>query len=587
MRKSELDIEKIFSQDISVPKKVLDAKENAILEICEKKNNSKAKNAKHKFNIVSVAAAVLIFVLLAGSGTMAATVYNRYKEYQSIENETMEKIYVALENSGEVVFSMNRAYSDEESKRYVSLEKEYKSSLKHPKKDLPIVENKKIILRSGAYLIITGKGEENVLHLPKRELKDEEILEIIDYIAKEDYVLYKSVESGDEKALELNDLFKDMNDDEVDFYWILFHYSNSEFGSTFVRNEGGGLSSAEEKRYEELKQSYMAGKSQPSKVITLIAFPDEYSGAGVAFCDYDNNYYLPDGELSDQDLLEIIDMKAKEEYVDKRVDEEVRFGYRSDVPKKENSGEYQITEELFSHTTTGADVKPLSKANVGDLVKLGKYEQDGNIQNGEEEIVWYVLSKEGKRLVLLSKDVLETKKFNEKNEPTTWAESDIRKWLNSEFLDKAFSEEERAMLFDKDLPNDDGVHSFDYAYLLSKDEAYSHFGIGTEILQNDYESYQKKCEYLLNNVDERIYAKPSAYVLKNGGYEWTKENSEKMMQFNSVDVSKANGNTTWWLRSFTDGRNAAFYIDAMGDVEASVYVNTEIGIRPAINVKVE
>ena len=42
MRKRELDIERIFSQDISVPKKVLDAKENAISEICEKKNNSKA-----------------------------------------------------------------------------------------------------------------------------------------------------------------------------------------------------------------------------------------------------------------------------------------------------------------------------------------------------------------------------------------------------------------------------------------------------------------------------------------------------------------------------------------------------------------
>ncbi|MBQ3890474.1 MAG: hypothetical protein II740_03865, partial [Lachnospiraceae bacterium] len=121
MRKSELDIERIFSQDISVPKKVLDAKENAISEICEKKNNSKAKETTHKFNIVSVAAAVLIFVLLVGSGTMAATVYNRYKEYQGIENETMEKIYVAAENSGEVIFSLNRAYTDEESKRYASL----------------------------------------------------------------------------------------------------------------------------------------------------------------------------------------------------------------------------------------------------------------------------------------------------------------------------------------------------------------------------------------------------------------------------------------------------------------------------------
>lgn len=584
MRKSELDIERILSEDVTIPENVLKAKENAISEICEKKNNSKAKETTHKFNIVSVAAAVLIFVLLAGSGTMAATVYNRYKEYQGIENETMEKIYVAVENSGEVIFSMNRAYTDEESKRYASLEKEYKSSLKHPEKALPLVENKKVILKCGAYLIITGKGEENVLHLPKRELKDEEILEIIDYIAKEDYVLYKSVEAGDEKSLELNDLFKDMNDEEVDFYWILFHYSNSELGSTFVRATGEGLSSSEEERYEELKQSYMAGLSRPSKVLTLISFPDEYFGTGVAFCDYDNNYYLPKEELSDQDLLEIIDMKAKEEYVTKRVEEEVRFGKRLDYPKKVSDENLEITEKSFSHTKSDAVAANLEDAQIGNIVYFGKYEQDGNKNNGKEDIAWYVLDKEGKTITLISVDVLDTKVYNE-TKPTNWADSSLRNWLNTSFLDEAFSGDEREKIVHKDLENSDGVHSFDFAYILSKEETYSYFGVDASVLNKEYDSYETKCAAYLDAFDERLYAKPTAYALANNGYEWTKENSEKMKDFTGVDLSKANGNTIQWLRSFDKAGNAADYIDAMGDVGGSNYVDIQLGVRPVINVK--
>ncbi|MBR5355587.1 MAG: hypothetical protein IK121_01560, partial [Lachnospiraceae bacterium] len=204
--------------------------------------------------------------------------------------------------------------------------------------------------------------------------------------------------------------------------------------------------------------------------------------------------------------------------------------------------------------------------------------------NGKEDIAWYVLDKEAKNLILISMDVLDVMEYSsDKN--TSWAQSNIRKWLNDDFLNEAFSEGERNKMQDKDLPNDDGVHSLDYAYLLSKEEAYSYFGIGEDILFQNFDSYEKKCAYLLNSVDERIYAKPTAYAINKGAYEWTKKNTERMQQFNGVDVSKAEGNTNWWLRSFTKEGDTAFYIESMGSVDSNIYVDSKMGIRPVIIVK--
>lgn len=52
-----------------------------------------------------------------------------------------------------------------------------------------------------------------------------------------------------------------------------------------------------------------------------------------------------------------------------------------------------------------AKPKKLSKSvKVGDTVYFGKYEQDGNKENGKEKIEWKVLSKKGKKALLISKD---------------------------------------------------------------------------------------------------------------------------------------------------------------------------------------
>ena len=85
---------------------------------------------------------------------------------------------------------------------------------------------------------------------------------------------------------------------------------------------------------------------------------------------------------------------------------------------------------------------------VGDYIFFGTYEQDNDLSNGKEDVEWLVLEVENKKMLLISKYALDCKRFNE---PTTdlskpWIYSDLRKWLNNDFLNTAFSDNEKVKI---------------------------------------------------------------------------------------------------------------------------------------------
>ena len=81
----------------------------------------------------------------------------------------------------------------------------------------------------------------------------------------------------------------------------------------------------------------------------------------------------------------------------------------------------------------------LKNAKVGDYVKFGNYPQTekGDIQS----IEWQVLSREGNKVLVISRYGLDAKRFDE--DSNNWANSEIRKWLNGEFYSKAFTDQEK------------------------------------------------------------------------------------------------------------------------------------------------
>ncbi len=156
---------------------------------------------------------------------------------------------------------------------------------------------------------------------------------------------------------------------------------------------------------------------------------------------------------------------------------------------------------------------PFKKAKVGDYVKFGNYPQTADAQ--EQPIEWQVLSIENNKMLFISRYGLDAKRFDPSS--NNWANSEIRKWLNGDFYNKAFTDQEKKSIKSSNLSD---VGTTDNVFLLSKEEAEKYFA-----------------------DDEARKCKTTEYVWKrngwSGGYVW------------------------WWLRSPND--NGVYDVDIFGN----------------------
>lgn len=149
---------------------------------------------------------------------------------------------------------------------------------------------------------------------------------------------------------------------------------------------------------------------------------------------------------------------------------------------------------------------------MGDKVYFGSYEQDNNISNGKEVIEWRVLAKENNRILVIGDKALDCKPFNETKENVTWRTCTLRKWLNSDFLNSAFTNAEKTYIPMATVSaNKNPMYNTSYKkitkdrlFLLNVSEINKYF-------KNDY---SRKCI-------PTTYAKANgvlvtSYILKNG-----------------------------------------------------------------------
>ncbi|MGM9603805.1 MAG: DUF6273 domain-containing protein, partial [Faecousia sp.] len=116
---------------------------------------------------------------------------------------------------------------------------------------------------------------------------------------------------------------------------------------------------------------------------------------------------------------------------------------------------------------------------VGDIVTLGSYEQDNLGLNGKEPIEWVVLMLQDGDALLMSKYILDCKKFNDDYDgwgggETVWKDCSLRAWLNDTFYEEAFSDAEKERIVDYLSETGTGknpVKTTDHVFLLSTAEA--------------------------------------------------------------------------------------------------------------------
>lgn len=198
----------------------------------------------------------------------------------------------------------------------------------------------------------------------------------------------------------------------------------------------------------------------------------------------------------------------------------------------------------------------LKEAKSGDTVKFGKFEQDGNADNGAEEIEWNVICKEGGMICLISKAGLAAKAYNESEDGgshnTSWEKCSLRKWLNEDFFNSAFSDEEKKSVPTVKVINYD-TNTDDKVYLLSIAEAQS-------------------AGYYMDTAEKRR-TNASAAAIADGAVTYT-----------DGDLTTC----SWWLRSAGAGSSLAAYVHFNGSVMASgrAAETADRAVRPVIWVYV-
>ncbi len=179
---------------------------------------------------------------------------------------------------------------------------------------------------------------------------------------------------------------------------------------------------------------------------------------------------------------------------------------------------YKDSTEQAASLYVRYEIEKIKMAEVGDYVLFGAYEQDNDISNGKEDIEWLVLDKQNDKILAISKYGLDCQRYHEKSEDVTWETCTLRKWLNSDFINAAFSPDEMTMIptvciaAERDITThtDPGNATQDKVFLLSAIQAKEYFSSNSE----------RQC-------------KPTDFAVAKGA---NRSNS-------------AAGSGTWWLRS--------------------------------------
>ena len=204
----------------------------------------------------------------------------------------------------------------------------------------------------------------------------------------------------------------------------------------------------------------------------------------------------------------------------------------------------------------------LKNPKVGDIVYFGAYEQDNNTSNGKELIEWLVLAKEKNRILVISDKALDFQTYNSSITSVTWETCTLRKWLNTDFVNDAFSDGEKAMIptvtvsADKNpqYDTDPGNATKDKVFLLSIVEAEKYF-----------------------TSDEARECVPTEYAISNGAC--------------TSDSYTKGGKATcwWWLRSPGYDQYDAAGVHVDGDVHELGLCVSGGGdaVRPAMWISID
>ena len=199
-----------------------------------------------------------------------------------------------------------------------------------------------------------------------------------------------------------------------------------------------------------------------------------------------------------------------------------------------------LTTEEQINITGSAEIS-IADLKEDDIFIFGQFEQDNNLENGAEPIEWQVLAIENGQALVISRYGLDAMTYS----GNVWEVCNQREWLNSDFLESAFTFEEQDLIAETTLDNPDSTYLQPYyengLRIPGNYDVREFSNIGGKstkdrifLLNND-----EADKYFENDESRRCQA--TDYAISNGAF-----------------VS-SNGNTMWWLRS-------GFIVDSSGAI---------------------
>lgn len=113
------------------------------------------------------------------------------------------------------------------------------------------------------------------------------------------------------------------------------------------------LTDSEKNRLEELRQAYLEEGYFPQKELAMLDSPEKYK-KGVAFYTARSTFFLPEEEMTDEELLELIDFREKRDYSLAKITEEIEAGDYEYVKTEDSALPGDMSQESGSQQTQDA-----------------------------------------------------------------------------------------------------------------------------------------------------------------------------------------------------------------------------------------
>ena len=113
------------------------------------------------------------------------------------------------------------------------------------------------------------------------------------------------------------------------------------------------LTDGEKNRLEELRQAYLEEGYFPQKELAMLDSPEKYK-KGVAFYAARSTFFLPEEEMTEEELLELIDFREKRDYSLAKITEEIEAGDYEYVKTEDSALPGDMSQESGSQQIQGA-----------------------------------------------------------------------------------------------------------------------------------------------------------------------------------------------------------------------------------------